>query len=92
MSGRPLQALSVGRVQVRLGLGLACLSGFFTVGSGSGNIHVGSSLQDMRSHVPHPPTPETKSSSACSLHGKAQGSSDSGKLGDLRMAHHMRCY
>ena len=40
---------------------------------------MGSSLQDMRSPVPHT-TPETKSSSACSLHVKAQGSSDSGKL------------
>lgn len=45
------------------------------VGSGSGNLCVGASLQDMRYHAPQPPTSETKSSSACSLHGH---SSDSG--------------
>lgn len=50
------------------------LSGVST-GSGSGNLCVGASLQDMRYHAPQPPTSETKSSSACSLHGH---SSDSG--------------
>ena len=45
-------------------------------GSGSGNLHMVSSLQDMRYHLPHPPTPEAKSSSAGSLHGHT---SDSGQ-------------
>lgn len=44
----------------------------FHPGSGSGNLHTGSSLQDVHSHVAHP---EAKSSSACSLHDH---SSDSG--------------
>lgn len=45
-------------------------------GSGSGNVHAGSSLQDMRGHVL--PTSEAKSSSACSLHAGVHASSDSG--------------
>lgn len=47
----------------------------FCAGSGSGNLHAGSSLQDVHCHVAQPPTPEAKSSSACSLHSH---SSDSG--------------
>jgi hypothetical protein len=52
------------------------LSGF-SGGSGGGNVHAGSSLQDMRSHVLATP-PETKSSSACNLHARPRASSDSG--------------
>lgn len=47
----------------------------FCAGSGSGNLHAGSSLQDVHCHATQPPTSEAKSSSACSLHSH---SSDSG--------------